>query len=62
MKQNIRTIIKQGYSFLITLPIFWIEESGLEEDGYVKVSLGKDGSLVLTPYQDEEEKEQEDEE
>lgn len=52
--QKIRTIIKQGYSYLITLPVFWIEESGLNEGGYVQVSLGKNGVLVLTPYKEKQ--------
>lgn len=56
--QKIRTIIRQGYSYLISLPIFWIEESGLEDGGSIKVSLGKDGVLVLTPYKEEGEKDE----
>ena len=52
--QKIRTIIKQGYSYLITLPVFWIEESGLEEGGYVEVSLGKDKALIITPYEEDQ--------
>lgn len=55
--QKIRKIIRQDYSYLITLPVFWIEESGLEEGGYVEVSLGKDGSLVLRRYDESEEDE-----
>ena len=52
--QKIRKILRQEYSYLITLPIFWIEESGLEEGGYVEVSLGKDGALVLMPYEEDQ--------
>lgn len=48
-KQNIRTVIKQGYSYLITLPVFWVEESRLRKGGTVLVNLGKDGTLILTP-------------
>lgn len=55
--QKVRTIIRQGYSYLVTLPVFWIEESGLEEGGSVEVSLGKDGALVLTPYEEDENEE-----
>lgn len=56
-KQNIRKIIKQDYSYLITLPIFWIETSGLSEGDYVEVSLGKDGVLILTPQKEKKNEE-----
>lgn len=54
VNKTIRTVIRQGYSYLITLPVFWIQQSGLEEGGSIEISLGKDGVLVLTPYEDEE--------
>lgn len=59
MAQTIRKIIKSDYSYLITLPIFWVESLGLSEDDYVECVLVKDGRLVLQKYVEEEDEDEE---
>lgn len=53
MAQTIRKIIKSDYSYLVTLPIFWVESLGLREGDYVEFILVKDGRLVLQKYRKE---------
>jgi len=56
-KQNIRKIIKIEYSRLVSLPLFWLAQAGLEAGDYVQIKLGKKGELVIEPHKgDKDEK------
>jgi hypothetical protein len=46
MKVSTRKIIKQGGSYLISLPIFWIKSKGVDVEK-VDVKLEKDASLKI---------------
>ena len=46
---NLRKIIPQGYSRLLTLPLFWLNSAGIEAGDYVSLSLGKDNELIIKP-------------
>jgi len=55
ISQNLRKIIPQGYSRLLSLPLFWLQSVGLEAGDCVELSLGKDGTLVIKPHHIDEE-------
>jgi len=56
-KQNIRKIIKIEYSRLVSLPLFWVAQAGLEAGDYVQFSIGTNNELIVKPVEKENEKE-----
>ena len=54
-RQNIRKIIKIEYSRLVSLPLFWLADAGLEAGDYVQFSIGKNKELILKPKEKENE-------
>ena len=50
MKQNVRKIGKIGnYTRMLTLPLFWLSQVGLDAGDTVELSLGKNKELVIKP-------------
>ena len=62
MKEKIRNllrkVIKKDYSYLISLPIFWLQVVGLEAGDHVELTLGSNNELIVKPHKKEEEEEQ----
>ena len=58
IRNLLRKVIKKDYSYLISLPIFWLQVVGLEAGDHVELTLGSNNELIVKPYKKEEEEKQ----
>lgn len=57
-KNHLRKVIKKDYSYLISLPHFWLQVVGLEASDYVEMTMSKENELIIKPHKNEKAKEE----
>ena len=56
--KNLKKIVKNGYSFLVSLPIFWVDSLGLGAGDYVEYEIGSDKNSLTIKFHKKEEVEE----